>query len=166
MVFFAQNKSTYINDLNAGSGIAIWGFRACARGAETCSAVRSSFENAFGNRAEATLNHLTVFAQILCSMGRRKILLSPEGSAKISYDELSLIATFAAAQSQNSFSLDAHLSWLLGYSPSLNAMNATMDIGDAFTKGGFTLAIPTIVVRAHIPFSQQATLKVHQGGRA
>lgn len=99
-------------ELGAGAGYAIFGWRACARGAVDCCAVRRTFANVFGAEGDAARRSVDAFANMLGCIGRRSVSLAMPGTPRVTADEMSFVAALAAAQSGQTEKLEAHLTWL------------------------------------------------------
>ena len=83
-------------DLSHGEHMLLWAFRAAAFGAGDCRLVRRQFEESCGPLGIEALTALTVFVRELGLSGRRKITLAAPGSYRLTRDEQSVLALFAA----------------------------------------------------------------------
>jgi hypothetical protein len=135
--------------LGAGAGYAIFGWRACARGAGDCCAVRRTFANAFGADGYAARHCINGFANMLGRAGRRSITLAMPGTARVTADELSFVATLAAAQSGQNEKLEAHLTWLFAGSYPAEAGEAVTHAASIFYLHGVWVDEPNMDAPSH-----------------
>lgn len=133
---------TYLPDLGTGSGIAIWGFRACAMGGAGCCTIVRGFENAFAGDGAPVLGSMLALARFIGHDGRRKVSLAMPGCARITRDELSLLAAFGAAQMQDEALRDAHLTWLTARAPDEAMTSVTDHIAVSFLIHGYQIGLP------------------------
>ena len=131
-------------DLSHGEHMLLWAFRAAAFGAGDCRLVRRQFEESCGPLGIEALTALTVFVRELGLSGRRKITLAAPGSYRLTRDEQSVLALFAAAQAEDYARLDAHLAWLLGDDPRAPFPAAACLVAQALSMRGYVLRLPTI----------------------
>ncbi len=132
-------KDLRITDLGTGGGLAVWSFRAAATGEYPCCVIRKGFNSAFGEEAHSALGALIEFAQLLGSAGRRRILLARAGCCSVTADELSIIATLAAAQRNDIELCDAHLSWLMCGRGEQQARDAALKLSAIFANAKLTI---------------------------
>ena len=130
-------------DLTRGEHMLLWAFRAQVFGVGDCDLVRRQFEEACGPLGLEALTALAVFVRELGVAGRRRIVLAAPGSYRLTRDEQSVLALFAAAQDEDYQRLDAHLSWLLADAPRGPFGAAACLVGQAFGFGGLLLRTPT-----------------------
>ncbi len=131
-------------DLSHGEHMLLWAFRAAAFGAGDCRLVRRQFEESCGPLGIEALTALTVFVRELGLSGRRKITLAAPGSYRLTRDEQSVLAVFAAAQAEDYARLDAHLAWLLADAPRSPFPAAACLVAQALSMNGYLLRLPTI----------------------
>ncbi len=131
-------------DLSHGEHMLLWAFRAAAFGAGDCHLVRRQFEESCGPLGIEALTALTVFVRELGLCGRRKITLAAPGSYRLTRDEQSVLALFAAAQAEDYARLDAHLAWLLADAPRAPFPAAACLVAQALSMSGYVLRLPTI----------------------
>ena len=117
---------TTLVDLGRGSGIAIWGFRACAQGKAACPCVQKGFDTAFADKGAHIIECIRFFAHCVSRFGRRKVGLAAPGHVHVTRDEASILATISAAQVCDRDTRDAHLAWLLA-GPAPLALKRTVD---------------------------------------
>lgn len=155
-----------VPDLGFAAGMALWGFRACARGQVMCCAVIHGFERVFGDDAPMALAALYALSRTLGTRGRRTVSLAAPGCAGVTADELSLAALFAAGQAGDAEKRDAHLAWLFAGGAPAAAARAADRLGLVFAKHGLAIRAPDLAVSAPAPTPRRGTLTVHAGGRA
>lgn len=131
-------------DLSHGEHMLLWAFRANAFGAGDCHLVRRQFEDSCGPMGLEALTALTVFVRELGLSGRRKITLAAPGSHRLTRDEQSVLALFAAAQAEDYARLDAHLAWLLADAPRAPFPAAACLVAQALAINGYLLRLPAI----------------------
>ena len=131
-------------DLSHGEHMLLWAFRAAAFGAGDCRLVRRQFEESCGPLGIEALTALTVFVRELGLSGRRKITLAAPGSYRLTRDEQSVLALFAAAQAEDYARLDAHLAWLLADDPRAPFPAAACLVAQALAMSGYVLRLPPI----------------------
>ena len=131
-------------DLSHGEHMLLWAFRAAAFGAGDCHLVRRQFEESCGPLGLEALTALSVFVRELGLNGRRKITLAAPGSYRLTRDEQSVLAVFAAAQAEDYARLDAHLAWLLADAPRSPFPAAACLVAQALSMNGYLLRLPTI----------------------
>ncbi|RIJ28675.1 hypothetical protein [Henriciella algicola] len=142
----------FLPDLGIAAGLAVWGFRACARGGAGCCTVVSGFSRAFGERnGPRVLGDVLNFARFIGHSGRRKVALAMPGCARLSSDELSIIACLAAGQAGDRALMDAHLTWLMASSPPADLSDTVLAITSAFQLAGLEIEMPELVVSASRP---------------
>ena len=153
-------------DLGFGAGFVLWGFRACARGKAQCPVIVRGYHQMFGEVGLCVLTALLGFARVLGVEGRRTLTLAAPGSARMTADELSIVAAFAAAQARETDKLDAHLAWLMAGAPHGKATMAADHIGHHFAARGLEIRSPQLEASPMIPATASAGFVVHAGGRA
>lgn len=131
-------------ELGAGAGYAIFGWRACARGAGDCCAVRRTFANAFGAEGYTARHCIDAFANMLGCAGRRSVTLAMPGTARVTADELSFVAALAAAQSGQADKLEAHLTWLFAGGYPAEASEAVTHAAAIFYQHGVWVEAPNM----------------------
>jgi len=129
-------------DLTQGEHMLLWAFRAHAFGAGGCGLIRRQFEDACGPLGLEALTALSVFVRELGLVGKRRITLAAPGSYRLTRDEQSVLAVFAAAQEEDYPRLEAHLSWLLADAPRGPFPAAACLVAQALAFGGFVLRAP------------------------
>ncbi|WP_312160545.1 hypothetical protein [Phenylobacterium sp.] len=139
-----QDDHARLCDLSQGEHMLLWAFRAAAFGAGDCHLVRRQFEEACGPLGLEALTALSVFVRELGVSGRRKITLAAPGSYRLTRDEQSVLALFAAAQAEDYPRLEAHLAWLLADAPRAPFPAAACLVAQALAMGGYVLRLPTI----------------------
>ncbi|MEO0550454.1 MAG: hypothetical protein AAFZ91_11085 [Pseudomonadota bacterium] len=137
----------HIPDLGLGAGIALWSFRACARGGAKCCSIIRGFEKTFGGDGPNALASMLEFTKSLGNDGRRSILLATPGCARVTADELSVVACLSAAQSKDSALCDAHLSWLFAGAPPQDFSETVFHIADYFSAYGLRVIAPELELR-------------------
>lgn len=150
--------------LGYGAGMALWSFRACARGQAGCCIVVDSYRRIFDADGPGALGAVLDLARALGRDGRRTIGVAMPGCAGVTADELSLIAALAAAQARDEERRDAHLAWLFGCAPQVHAVVASDRVGYFYATRGLTIGAPQ--VEASPRRAATNTLVVHEGGRA
>ncbi len=136
-------------ELGAGAGYAIFGWRACARGAVNCCAVRRTFANTFGSDGPAARQCIDAFANMLGCIGRRPITLAMPGTPRVTADEMSFVAALAAAQSGQTEKLEAHLTWLFAGGYPAEASEAVTCAASIFYQHGVWVDEPNMDAPAH-----------------
>ena len=131
-------------ELGAGAGYAIFGWRACARGAGNCCAVRRTFANLFGEEGHAARQCIDGFANMLACAGRRPVSLAVPGTAHVTADEMSFVAALAAAQSGQTDKLEAHLTWLFAGDFPPEAREAVTCAASIFYQHGIWVEEPNM----------------------
>lgn len=154
---------TYLPELGKASGLAIWGFRACAMGGAGCCTIVRGFENAFDTDGAPVLGHMLAMARFIGHDGRRKVSLAMPGCARITRDELSLLTVFAAAQMHDEALRDAHLTWLTAKSPDTAIISLADSIASTFAHHGYDIALPYPMINRP---PRAGTLHAVAGGRA
>ena len=137
-------SSFSISQLGCGAGYALWGFRAAAIGHLDCCALTRGYDGAFGAESASTRGAVLVFARIIGSVGRRRIMLGAPGCGGVTCDELSIIAVLAAAQARQPERRDAHLLWLLARRGCETASAAADAVALRFTSAGLAIKAPPI----------------------
>ena len=150
--------------LGLGTGLVMMSFRACALGRTECCAIVEGYERAFGLDGPATLSDMQNLTSVLGNDGRRKLTITAPGCARITADELSIVAMFAAAQADDAAGRDAHLLWLLAKSPGRQVSALVSRIADTFGRHGLHIKAPPAVVQIRVP--PREALIVQDGGRA
>jgi len=159
-------KDQIITDLGFGSGFALWGFRAIAMGKGNCRCLSAGFNRAFsidnesaksqhgGSQGKLAINALKSFSYQLGNLTKRKIKLSPPGTLRVTADEISIIASLSAAQSENEKLCDAHLMWLRGGAETKYARHAAMTYGVICSNAGIHMdrLEPMKTSRGEFPF--------------
>lgn len=136
-------RDTFLPDLGAGSGVAIWGFRACALGHARCCTLVRGFEHFFGAcEGGPMLSHMLGLARIIGNEGRRKVRLAMPGCVHLTHDEASLLSALSAAQVYDLALRDAHLSWLLGSAPGDRIHAHMQALADAFDRRAIVITAP------------------------
>lgn len=133
-------------ELGIGAGFALWGFRGCALRCSGCCAMIQGFERAFGEEAGTVLSGMRTLVRAIGYDGRRKVTLSKPGCARVTADEISIAAMFAAAQTHNTAARDAHLVWLLARQPSQELSDLATRIADSFVRAGLRIVAPAAEV--------------------
>lgn len=129
-------------DLLQGEHMLLWAFRATAFGAGDCHLIRRQFEESCGPMGVQALAALSVFVRELGQGGRRKVTLAAPGSYRLTRDEQSILALFAAAQAEDYIRMEAHLAWLLADTPRAPFPAAACLIAQALEMHGFVLRLP------------------------
>lgn len=137
-------SSFSISQLGCGAGYALWGFRAAAIGHLDCDALTRGYDSVFGAESAPARGAVLVFARIIGSVGKRRIMLGAPGSGGVTSDELSIIAVLAAAQAQEPERRDAHLLWLLARRGGETAGAAADAVALRFTSAGLAINAPPI----------------------
>ena len=160
-----QLTDVLLPELGTGAGIAVWGFRACARGGAGCCAVINGFAHAFGPMiGPVVLERMLDFARHVGHRGGRTVALAMPGCARLSGDELSILACLAAAQTGDRALTEAHLSWLMAR-PADEELTATVaEIASEFAGVGLHIDMPNVAVSR--PRARRTVLSVVAGGRA
>ena len=157
-------SDTYVPRLGVGTGLALWGFRVCALRGVRCCAIVQGFRRAFGDEAPGVLSDMLAFARVVGFDGRRKVTVALPDCARVTADEVSITAMFAAAQAQDAGARDAHLLWILARSPTDEVSQLVARIADAFARQGLRIAAPPTAARTKA--SERPSLSVAAGGRA
>ena len=134
-------------DLLQGEHMLLWAFRATAFGAGDCHLIRRQFEESCGPMGVQALTALSVFVRELGQGGRRKVTLAAPGSYRLTRDEQSVLALFAAAQDEDYVRLEAHLTWLLADAPRAPFPAAACLVGQALGVNGLVLRAPQTAAR-------------------
>ena len=129
-------------DLLQGEHMLLWAFRATAFGAGDCHLIRRQFEESCGPMGVQALTALSVFVRELGQNGRRKVTLAAPGSYRLTRDEQSILALFAAAQAEDYPRMEAHLAWLLADTPRAPFPAAACLVAQALEMHGFVLRLP------------------------
>ena len=137
-------RSMTIADLGPGAGYALWAFRAAAVGRIGCCALVSGFDEAFGPIGEEARDAIAQFAHILGNEGGRMIRLSQPGCARVTADELSLVAALAAAQGAEKDRRDAHLAWLTCGRGEIAARTAAERVAAVFAAARMPIMAPAV----------------------
>jgi len=146
-----QDEHVRLCDLSQGEHMLLWAFRAAAFGAGDRHIVRRQFEEACGPLGVEALTALNVFVRELGVGGRRKITLAAPGSHRLTRDEQSVLAVFAAAQAEDYLRLEAHLAWLLADAPRAPFPAAACLVAQALEMSGLVLRLPTIEAARALP---------------
>ena len=154
----------HVPQLGTGAGLALWGFRVCALRGIKCCAIVQGFKSAFGDEAPSVLSDMLAFARVVGFDGRRKVTVALPDCTRVTADEISITAMFAAAQAQDAGARDAHLLWILARSPTDEVSQLVARIADAFARQGLRIMAPPTVARTRA--SQRPSLSVAAGGRA
>lgn len=158
----------FLPDFGLGTGIAVWGFRACASGHGKCPPVARGFDEAFGERGPEALADIMQLVRIFGSAGRRQISIAMPGCGRMTADELSMAAMLAAAQAGHSDERDAHATWLFGCRPQPHVGDVVDRIAQLFAEYELQMDRPDVTVEvldtplAHVP----PALVALEGGRA
>jgi len=144
-----------LSDLTQGEHMLLWAFRANAFGAGDCGLVRRQFEETCGPLGLEALTALSVFVRELGLAGRRRIMLAAPGSYRLTRDEQSVLALFAAAQDEDYVRLEAHLTWLLADAPRAPFPAAACLVAQALGVNGLVLRAPQVAA-AHVPQAAEA----------
>ena len=86
------------------------------------------------------------------------------GCARLSGDELSIVACLAAAQTGDRALADAHLSWLMARPADDELTGTVADIASEFAGVGLYIDMPDIAVSR--PRARRTPFSVVSGGRA
>ena len=164
-----MGKSLFINEiylpeLGPGAGLSIWGFRACARGGGNCCTVVKGFERMFGTDAPDALRDTHTFAAVIGHEGHRTVSLAMPGCARVTGDELSIIACMSCAQAKDAALRDAHLNWLMGRHPDTRLTSTVTRLSDYYAKYGLQIEMPDIQISQKAPSTEG--LLVLEAGRA
>ena len=154
----------FVPKLGVGTGLVIMSFRACALGRAKCCPIIEGYERAFGLEGPTTLSDMHNLTSVLGNDGRRKLTITAPGCARLTADELSIVAMFAAAQADDAAGRDAHLLWLLAKSPGKQVSALVSRIADTFARHGLRIKAPPAVVQTRMP--PREALIVQDGGRA
>ncbi len=150
----------YLPQLGTGAGMALLGFRAAAGGNTQCCVLQRCFSTAFSGDAVPILSDFHVLAHILGQEGRRRVSLSRPGVARLTPDEISIVAMLSSAQRGDTFARDAHLSWLLARRPARAFSRIVEQIADRFAYSGLEIKAPPSVMHTKrmpdTPFVVQA----------
>ena len=133
-----------LGDLLQGEHMLLWAFRASAFGAGDCHLIRRQFEDSCGPLGLEALTALQVFVRELGISGRRKVTLAAPGSYRLTRDEQSVLALFAAAQAEDYGRMEAHLAWLLADQPRAPFAAAACLTAQALAMNGYVLRLPAI----------------------
>lgn len=136
--------SLKLPQLGCGAGYALWGFRAAVIGHADCCALTRGYDRLFGERSGIARGTILIFARLLGSIGKRRISLGAPGCCSITCDELSIIASLAAAQTKDGDLRDAHLLWLLGGAATTPVAEAADAIAEQFQSVGLSINQPSI----------------------
>ncbi len=136
-----------LSDLLQGEHMLLWAFRATAFGAGDCHLIRRQFEESCGPLGLQALAALSVFVRELGQTGRRKVTLAAPGSYRITRDEQSILALFAAAQAEDYPRMEAHLAWLLADQPRSPFPAAACLVAQGLEMNGFVLRLPPVEAR-------------------
>jgi hypothetical protein len=136
------NAPAHLSELQRGEHMLLWSFRAIAFGRADCPLVRRQFEETCGPLATEALAALTVFVRELGVGGRRRLTLAAPGSFRVTCDEQTVLAAFAAAQSEEYARMEAHLSWLIGDAVRAPFPAACCLLAQAFAMNDLALRCP------------------------
>ena len=89
---------------------------------------------------------LASFCRTLGENGKRKILLSESGTLRLTADEVSLVATLAAAQSNQIPLCRAHLLWLQGNDRTAAACQAAQQYGLICSEADIYIEEPRVEI--------------------
>ncbi|MEO1251591.1 MAG: hypothetical protein AAFW81_04505 [Pseudomonadota bacterium] len=142
---------TYVNGvtmqgLGDGGGFALWSFRAIASGCGGCAVLQRGFGTIFGEDGPLAFEEIRRFTRVLGNAGRRRLLLAEAGCCGVTADELSVVATLAAAQADDYVACKAHLSWLMGGRNEDAGVLAASRAAAVFTQHGWLIAPPAIEI--------------------
>lgn len=154
----------FVPQLGVGAGLVMMSFRACALGRAKCCMIIEGYERAFGLEGPATLSDMHDLTSVLGNDGRRKLTITAPGCARLTADELSIVAMFAAAQADDAAGRDAHLLWLLAKSPGKQVSTLVSRIAGTFARHGLNIKAPPAVVQTRMP--PREMLIVQDGGHA
>lgn len=144
-----------ITDLGPGSGIALWGIRACASGHGQCPGIRDGFGKVFGDRGPEMLADVLQITRVFGHKGRRVINIAPPGCTRLTSDELSMAAMFSAAQAGDASERDAHALWLLGRQPEYHVGLIAERIAENFLTYDLPMSNPPISLMQHASSAPQ-----------
>ena len=156
-------QDTYLPELGRGSGLAIWGFRACAMSGAGCCTIVRGFQHAFGKDGAPLLGQMLALARCIGHDGRRKVSLAMPGCARVTRDELSLLTVFSACQMQDDALRDAHLTWLTARSPGEAVSGLASDIASTLSVDGLDRNLPH---KMRPRPGRAGTIRAITGGRA
>lgn len=158
----------FLPDFGLGTGIAVWGFRACASGHGRCPPVTRGFDEAFGARGPEALADIMQLVRIFGFAGRRQISIAMPGCGRMTADELSMAAMLAAAQAGHREERDAHATWLFGCRPQPHVGDVVDRIAHLFAEYELQMDRPDVTVDIvnTPPDRVPPALVALQGGRA
>lgn len=158
----------FLPDFGLGTGIALWGFRACASGHSRCWAITNGYEKIFGTRGPEALADVLQLARIFGFEGRRKISVATPGCGRLTADELSMAAMFAAAQLGEEEERDSHVTWLFGRRPAAHVGKVVDRIAEIFLDYDLHMGKPDVTVTfcKGLHEGHARDLMVLDGGRA
>jgi hypothetical protein len=157
-------QSLTLPDLGTGAAFALWSFRAIALGNDQCCAIKRGYDAAFGDDRAVALKAMCDFTWVLGNAGGRRISLGPSGCCRVTADELCIVATLSAAQSEQTWLCKAHLSWLLCGKAEQPAERAALQVGDIFQCAGLDIVAPAIELSP--PKRKGLSPVFHEAGRA
>lgn len=161
-------EGVFLPDLGLGTGIAIWGFRACASGHSQCPPVTKGFDRVFGDRGPEALADVLQLARIFGFEGRRTISIALPGCGRMTADELSMAAMLAAAQQGADDERDNHATWLLGQRPRDHVCDVVERIAETFGEYDLAMAKPDVTITCNrtLADGHMTALFALEGGRA
>lgn len=145
----------FLPELGLGAGVALWSFRACARGGAKCCAIVRGFQETFGDRGPKALDQVIALTKTLGTDGGRYIKLAMPGCARVTADELSIVAVLSSAQARDRALCDAHLSWLLAGPPPQALSDTAHEIADHFSMSGLQIIAPNLEIKTQRPPSRR-----------
>lgn len=161
-------EGVFLPDLGLGTGIAIWGFRACASGHSQCPPITKGFERVFGKRGPEALADVLQLARIFGFEGRRRIAIAEPGCGRMTADEVSMAAMLAAAQRGAGEERDNHATWLLGQLPGVHLTGVIERIAEIFSEYDLSMDAPEVTITCNkaLDAKHSKALFALEGGRA
>jgi len=95
-----------------GQHLLIWSWRRMAAGRTFCPLMMDDFAAAFGEDGPDVFATFCTFLQALALASRRPLTIGAPGCPEITADERQALTLLAAAQSDASAMLEAHLRWI------------------------------------------------------
>jgi len=140
----ATLKDMTLPDLGIAAGMAVWGFRAAVMGTAGCHVVRWGFEQALAEDGERTLGDLVRLSREIARLGQRRIRIGCPGTSRITADEVSLAALFAAAQEGDRETARAHGTWLMAREMPEEALDLAEAISVGFAVHEMRMRMPQL----------------------
>jgi hypothetical protein len=131
-------KIQYDGGLCAGH-LLVWTWRKLVVGHDDCPVLTREYARFAGPQAEALLSAFASFLLALGRGSRRVLMVGQPYCAGLTVDEEHMLRLIAAAQTENSALLFAHLAWLARREHQDEVMKAANNLAEALSEAGVML---------------------------